>query len=250
MAPRRKITTKAGARFLRNAFSLEQNLLKVQLELSRKSVTHSGVLGEVHEDRFIEVLRRYLPRRYAVDTAIVLDSLGMTSHQIDVIVYDNQYTPTLLDQEDHRFVPVEAVYAVFEVKPRIDKGYLEYAADKAASVRKLKRTSIPIVHAGGTFPRKPLFEIVGGIVATELAWSQGFRSPAFSRAVDALTGVRALHAGLAVTGGCFDFYDGPIRTASAKNGLMFFIFRLLQKLQTLGTVPAVDWNAYGSVLSR
>jgi hypothetical protein len=249
MAPRRKITAKAGTRFLRDAFSLEQKLLKVQLELSRQSVTHSGVLGEVHEDRFIRVLRHYLPRRYAVDTGIVLDSLGMTSHQIDVIVFDNQYTPTLLDQENHRFVPAEAVYAVFEVKPRIDKNYLEYAADKAASVRKLKRTSVPIVHAGGTFPKKPHFEIVGGIVATELAWSQGFRSRAFLHAVDALTGVRALHAGLAVTGGCFDFYDGSITTASVKNGLMFFIFRLLQKLQALGTVPAVDWNAYGSILS-
>lgn len=250
MTPPKKRTKKDGAGFLRDAFALERNLLQAQLELSRKSITQSGVLGEVNENRFIDVLRRYLPRRYAVDTGIVLDSLGKTSDQIDVIVYDNQYTPTLLDQESHRFVPAEAVYAIFEVKPAIDKAYLEYAADKAASVRKLKRTSIPIVHAGGTFPKKPLFDILGGIVATEITWKQGFESKAFKRAISGLQGRRFLDAGLAVSGGCFDHYDGNIHTGPLGNGLTYFLFRFLQKLQTVGTVPAVDWSAYGSVLSK
>jgi len=179
-----------------------------------------------------------------------LDSLGRTSDQIDVILYDNQYTPTLLDQENHRFVPVEAVCAVFEVKPAIDKGYLDYAADKAASVRRLKRTSIPVVHAGGTFPIKPLFNIVGWIIATELSWTTGFKSDAFRRAIRTLKGTRALDAGLAVSGGCFDYYDGHMEIGPAENGLTFFLFRLIQELQTLGTAPAVDWNAYGGVLSK
>lgn len=250
MASAKKKTMKAGARFLREAFALEQSLLQVQLELSRQSVTHSGVLGEVNENRFIDALRRYLPRRYAVETGIVLDSLGKTSDQMDVIVYDNQYTPTLLDQENHRFVPAEAVYAVFEVKPAIDKAYLEYAADKAASVRKLKRTSIPIVHAGGTFPSKPLFEIVGGIVATKVSWKQGFESRAFKQVIGSLRDKQFLDAGLAVSGGCFDHYEGSIHTGPADNALIYFLFRFLQKLQTLGTVPAVDWSAYGSALSK
>jgi len=245
-----KKTTKTGTRYLREAFALEQSLLQVQLELSRRSVTHSGVLGEVNENRFIDVLRRYLPKRYAVDTGIVLDSHGKTSDQIDVIVYDNQYTPTLLDQENHRFVPAEAVYAVFEVKPVIDKAYLEYAAHKAASVRKLRRTSIPIVHAGGTFPSKPLFEIVGGIVATEIRWKQGFKSKAFKQLISTLRATRFLDAGLAVSGGCFDYYDASLKMGPADNALTYFLFRFLQKLQTLGTVPAVDWSAYGSALSK
>jgi hypothetical protein len=250
MASRKKGTKKTGPRFLRDAFALEQSLLQVQLELSRQSVTQSGVLGEVNENRFVDVLRRYLPRRYAVDTGIVLDSLGNTSDQIDVIIYDNQYTPTLLDQENHRFIPAEAVYAVFEVKPAINKTYLEYAADKAESVRKLKRTSVPIVYAGGKFPSRPLFTIVAGIVATDLAWKQGFDSRAFARAIGQLTGLRFLDTGLAVSGGCFDYYDGRIKTGPGKNALTFFLFRFLQKLQMLGTAPAVDWSAYGSALSK
>ena len=247
---KKRKTKKSGTGFLRNAFALERDLLAVQLELSRRSVTHAGVMGEVNEDRFIDLLRRYLPRRYAVDTAIVLDSLGRTSDQIDVVVFDNQYTPTLLDQEKHRFVPAEAVYAVFEVKPTIDKAYLEYAADKAASVRRLRRTSVAIVHAGGTLPPRPLFNIVGGLVASELSWTNGFTSVAFSRAIGQLRNNRFLDTGLAVSGGCFDFYDGKIRTRSSNNDLTYFLFRFLQKLQTLGTVPAVDWTAYGRAISK
>jgi hypothetical protein len=65
-----------------------------------------------------------------------------------------QYTPSLLDQQKHRYVPAEAVYAVFEVKPSINWDYLIYAGEKADSVRILERTSIEIPHAGGTFPAK------------------------------------------------------------------------------------------------
>ena len=54
-------------------------------------------------------LRKYLPNRYAVAQGIVVDSNGATSDQIDIIIFDPQYTPTLLDQQSHRFVPAEAV---------------------------------------------------------------------------------------------------------------------------------------------
>ena len=43
-------------------------------------------------------------------------------------------------------------------------------------------------------------------------------------------------------------YDGKIVICPPKNALSFFIFRLLQKLQSLGTVPAIDWNKYATVL--
>jgi hypothetical protein len=225
-------------------------LLAVQLDLSRKSVTHAGVQGVVNENRFIDILRHYLPRRYAVDTAIVIDSNGRTSDQIDVLVYDNQYTPTLLDQENHRFVPAEAVYAVFEVKPAINKAYIDYACKKVASVRRLFRTSIPITYAAGTMPARPLFNIVGGIVATDLSWASGFTSAAFGRAIAGRSTRLRLDCGLAVNGGCFDFYDDHLTTRSANNGLTFFLFRFLQKLQSFGTAPAVDWSRYGRMLAQ
>lgn len=239
-----------GKKFLREAFTLEQKLLEVKLELSARSVTHPGVLGEVNESYFIEVLRKYLPKRYAVDTGIVTDSLGNTSDQIDVVVYDNQYTPTLLDQQNHRFIPAEAVYAVLEVKPTIDKAYVKYAGQKAASVRGLKRTSIEVVHAGGTFPAKPLFRILAGIVAGKIDWAEGFQSEAFIENFNSLGEIEVLDCGLAVSGSVFDIYSGNIEIGPKDQALAYFLFRLLQKLQSLGTVPAIDWNAYAAALGE
>jgi hypothetical protein len=90
-----------------------------------------------------------------------------------VVVFDRQYTPTLLDNDKHRYVPAEAVYAIFECKPKVDKGYLEYAGDKAASVRRPKRTSVDIYTAGGKVCAKQHFELVAGILAIEVSWAQG-----------------------------------------------------------------------------
>lgn len=146
---------------------MEQETLQLKLELSSTSITHNGVLGDVNEKHFIEMLSRYLPNRYAVDSAIIIDSNGQTSDQIDIVIYDNQYTPTLLDQQNHRFIPAEAVYAAIEVKPEINKEYIEYAKQKAYSIRKLERTSVSIIHAGGTYPPKEHKKLYAGLQLQE-----------------------------------------------------------------------------------
>lgn len=238
-----------GKSFLRAAFAAEQEVLRVQLKLSSESITHDGVVGDVNEQHFVGVLRKYLPNRYAVDSAIVIDANGGTSDQIDIVIFDPQYTPTLLDQHDHRFIPAEAVYAVFEVKPTINKTYLEYAGDKAESVRVLERTSALITHVAGEPTVKDLFPIVSGIVSTNVEWSEGFDSTAFIDNHRLLTKDRTIDCGLAVSGGCFDFFEGRLIIGPKDNSLAYFIFRLLQKLNSLGTTPAVNWNKYALVMS-
>lgn len=238
-----------GSGFLRSAFSAEEQVLALEIELSSKSITHSGVAGAVNERHFIDFLRRYLPRRYEVDSAIVIDSNGKSSDQIDVVIFDNQYTPTLLDQKSHRFVPAEAVYAVLEVKPTINGTYLEYAANKAKSVRSLHRTSVPIKHSDGEHPPKKLFPIIAGIVAPSIAYKDGFDSAAFRRVLSSTADADRLNCGLALDKSAFDTYAGNVVTRSGSNCLIYFVFRLLGQLQSLGTVPAVDWNKYAAVLS-
>lgn len=245
----KKASTIDGKQFLREAFAAEQEVLRLKLELSNKSITHSGVMGEVNELHFIDVLRKYLPNRYAVAQGIVVDSNGATSDQIDIIIFDPQYTPTLLDQQSHRFVPAEAVYSVLEAKPMINKQYLEYAGDKAASVRRLERTSVPVRHAGGEFPPKPLFPILAGIVAPSVDWKDGCKSASFAEAIAELKDERSLDFGIALSDRAFQVSRGSIELSESYGSLAAFLFGLLDRLQSLGTVPAVDWNRYGSVLS-
>jgi hypothetical protein len=221
----------------------------MQNKISSVSITHDGVMGEVNEQHFIEALRKYLPNRYAVDSAIIIDSNGCSSDQIDLVIFDRQYTPTLLDQQDHRFIPAEAVYGIFEVKPTINKVYLEYAAIKAASVGVLERTSVPISHAGSEYEAKELFPIISGIVAVGVDWAQSFESKSFNENLNVLCGNKSIDCGLALSGGCFDSFDGNLKLGPNNSSLVYFIFRLLQKLRGLGTVPAVDWNRYALVMS-
>lgn len=250
MLPPKKKSEEDGKKFLQDAFKLEQKLLAVKLEFSSKTITHAGTQGEVTENCFIEVLRKYLPNRYKVDTGIVIDSTGATSDQIDVIIYDPQYTPTLLDQQSHKYIPAEAVYAVLEVKPTIDKPYLEYAGKKAESVRKLKRTSGQVVHVDGVSKPKSLFNIIAGIVASKLEWADGFEGMPFQENFSSLKDMQTLDCGLAVSGGCFDVFEGKLKIKPAENCLAFFLFGLLKQLQSLGTVPAIDWDSYADALGK
>ncbi|MBL9169920.1 MAG: hypothetical protein JNN07_19445 [Verrucomicrobiales bacterium] len=244
-------TTPHDTAFLREAFATEQTCLVANLRASRR-ITHAGDRGEVNELHFIDFLRKYLPNRYTVEKAIVIDSLGNVSDSIDVVVFDRQYTPTLLDNDKHRYVPAEAVYAVFECKPTVDKGYLEYAADKAESVRKLVRTSVEIPHAGGVYPAKKPGHIVAGILAIDVDWKEGFRSEAFQQTHASLKDNRAIDCGFAANAASFDTFAGPgaYTLGPGDNALAFFAFRLLWRLQSLATVPAVDWMAYASRLSK
>jgi len=242
------VAKEEGVAFLQEAFASDQICLEANLRSSNR-ICHQGDKGEVNEQHFIDFLRRYLPDRYTVDKAIVIDSLGATSDSIDVVVFDRQYTPTLLDNEKHRYVPAESVYAVFECKPTIDKAYIEYAADKAESVRRLHRTSIPIVHAGGEYPPKSLHHIVAGILAIDVDWADGL-GVAFCKNYSLLSGNRVLDCGFAARGASFDAFDGQLVFGPEENALAFFAFRLLSRLQATATVPAVNWAAYASTLSN
>ena len=107
------------------------------------------------ENVWLDLLNTYLPKRYQAAKAHVVDSNGTFSDQIDVVVYDRQYSPFIFRYEEQTIIPAESVYAVFEAKQTLNKEHIEYAREKVASVRRLHRTSLPIPHAGGTYPPKP-----------------------------------------------------------------------------------------------
>lgn len=233
-------------KWMREAFINVQEKLKLDLRMAKQSIDHPGEKGDVHEDHWIEVFRAYLPKRYEVGKGIIIDSKGGKSDQIDIVIFDKQYTPTLLDQQNFRYIPAEAVYAIFESKPCINKEYLEYAGSKAASVRNLYRTSKQITHAGGEYKPKDPFAIIAGIVAAHADWSDGLGESFITNLPDKSD--EFLDCGCALTHGSFDQFDGELKIVSGDVALIYFLFRLLDKLQSLGTVQAIDWTLYANIL--
>lgn len=237
----------ADTTWLKDAFIDLQAELKLKLKRATQSIQHSGTKGAVNEDHWIDVFRAYLPNRYEVATGFIIDSRGQRSEQIDIVVFDRHFTPTLLDQQNHRYIPAEAVYAAIECKPHIDKNYLEYASQKAASVRKLHRTSVSISHAGGTFPPKTHFPIVAGLVAAKATWTDGLGASFEENFPSSVPG--QLDCVCTLEHGSYDVFDGRRNVMDQDGALIYFLFRLLSKLQSMGSVPAIDWAAYAKTIT-
>lgn len=222
-----------------------QDKLLADLGVSRSVLEHPTAKGDATEVDWRRALRR-LPKRYRVTRGFVVDADSLVSDWIDLVVYDRQYSPLLFEHSGQYYVPAESVYAVFEVKQVLNRSTVEYAAGKAASVRKLRRTSVEIPHAGGVYPAKKPFPILAGILATESAWSPPLGNP-FERLLKALGSEERLDFGCALRHGSFEVFQGPddgaapaVRVGSAKNAFLEFFLTLFRRLQLLGTVPAMD----------
>src|SRR5712691_272769 len=84
-----------------------------QLSTARKSIGHAPSKGDASESVWLELLQTYLPRRYEAASAHVVDSLGNFSDQIDVVVFDRQYSPFIFSFQGQKIIPAESVYGMF-----------------------------------------------------------------------------------------------------------------------------------------
>lgn len=250
---------------LRELFNGLQTQMLASLNVDRVFIEHPGSKGDATEQRWIDFLRTYLPDRYKVDKAIVIDSTGNVSEQMDIVIYDAIYTPFIFNQDGFMYIPAESVYAVFEVKQDV-KGYIDYAAQKVESVRRLKRTSVEMVNSGRRTSARPLTKIIGGILTTTSSYSG---TETVSKQLKELKGYQTLDLGCLCDTGSFhvDYKetrpDGIDQTknefieqvyesrevneiifSDKKVSLFTFFLQLVSYLKSIGTVPAIDINAY------
>jgi len=268
---------------LKELFASMQNQMSAQLSTNRANITHSGSKGDALENAWIEWLRNYLPSRYSVDKAIVIDSDGNISHQMDIVIYDNWFTPFIFTQNGFHYIPAEGVYAVFEVKPDISassdkKHNIAYAGEKIESVRTLKREAATFINGGIKFSPRPLTKIIGGILTST---KSGERDNNYTliKHFKKQTGLKSLDIGCIADYGSFYIdYKSPNKTndrgqdttgeiteegtqsyleyyknrqylnsyfSSTENSLVTFFMQLTRHLQqSIGTVPAINLNKY------
>ncbi|GGY39180.1 hypothetical protein GCM10011297_10480 [Bacterioplanes sanyensis] len=246
--------------------TLMQNLhkdIEHKLNSARTSFHHPGTKGDATEKVWIELLSDYLPKRYVVSGGHVVDSKGEYSDQIDIIIYDRQYSPLVFEQNGEKIIPVESVYAAFEVKQTLSKEHVEYAQDKIASVRRLTWTSLPVPTISGLKNPKPYHLILGGILSLDNGWASIESSALIESLTNSdLANDSLLDIGCCASHGYFhreswkqhtktleplhsrDYYTEPHDKA-----VTAFLFKLINMLQQLGTVPMIDVMAYAQHLS-
>jgi len=218
-----------------------------------KVIVHAPTQGDATELNWLEWLETYLPKRYSVCSGFVVDHKGTSSDQIDIIIYDKQYSPLVFEAGGKKYVTAESIFAVFEVKPTLNKEYLEYAGNKAASVRKLIRTSAPIVYSTGIKDPKTPHRIIAGLLTTENNWKNkqslvgNLQSLRKEQELDIICAISDI--------ACRVTYDRDDKKHSeianitldknADDGILIFLFlTILLKLQAIGTVPAIEFDKY------
>lgn len=223
--------------------------IEQRLETVRETLAHPVTKGNASENIWRTLLEEYLPKRYQVATAQVVDSLGSFSEQIDIVIFDRQYTPFIFTPEGQTIIPAESVYAVFESKQTISAKEISYAQKKVASVRKLHRTSLPIPHAGGTYPPKPLSFIMGGFLALKSNWSPPLGNPLL-KALNIEDLNKRLDLGCIASHGIFECGEsGDYQIHTNGKAATAFLFKLISRLQNMATVPMIDISAYAQHLN-
>lgn len=222
--------------------------IEQRLTIARAVLKHPVMKGDASEAVWLEFLRLYLPHRYQVTRAIVVDSTGAFSQSNDIVIHDRQYTPFIFHHEGQSILPAESVYAVFEAKQELTADYVAYAADKAGSVRGLLRTSLDIAHADGTASAREPKAILAGILTLEASWSPPLGNTLMTHLGDC-KGERQLDLGcVAATGTFMRRGDETYETSTNQMPTTAFLFELIARLQALGTVTAIDMRAYAKWL--
>ncbi|MBR1778312.1 MAG: hypothetical protein IJ752_07005 [Alphaproteobacteria bacterium] len=215
--------------------------LQQQMYLKMKQqCTHSPAKGDLTEEAWRVFFNEYLPKRYSCNKAFVVDYNGSISDQIDIVIYDEYFSPFIFNQDGVKYIPIESVYAVFEVKQSLSQENFEYAQQKAQSVRQLRRTTAPVYCNGTLMPGREPPHIIAGLLTTNKAWEDRLIQKKCS--YDALD---FLDIGCCVKGKSWLWHENNyILSLDEKDSLLSFFMAFVDRLRLLGTVPAMDISKY------
>ena len=122
---------------LKEIIELYQDKLNSEFDVIVKGIDHGGSKGTEVEDTFKKWMRDYLPSKCSIDSGFVINKNGDVSKQIDIIIYDNHFSPYIIKIGNVKYIPIESVYGVFEVKTTLDSGKYQEAVENLKSVKKL-----------------------------------------------------------------------------------------------------------------
>ena len=220
-------------------------LIEQNLQSARRANDHAPTKGDASENAWREMLNTYLPKRYCVTSAHAIDSNGKQSEQLDIVIYDRQYSPFVFHHQNCTFIPAESIYAVFEAKQVITAQDIRYAEKKVASVRALQRTSLPIPTANGEAPVRPPKLILGGFLSLESSWKPPLGGALISALTkDIQTNEGRLDIGCVASHGIFVRNGKNYLVRPKGKPATALLLELIAQLQSLATVPMIDIRAY------
>lgn len=129
-----------GFNVIERHFERLEAKLSADFNLLRNLVKHPGERGALVEQGFLEILSSHIPEGFGVTSGFVVDSLGNSSRQIDIIVYNKSVTPFVF-RGAISVIPIECVIMALEIKSHINSEAIKDAAKKGTSIKQLSRNA-------------------------------------------------------------------------------------------------------------
>ena len=107
--------------------------------IRRDFASHHLSAGENREDLVAHFLEDHLPKRFGISSGMVISHDGAFSNQADLVVVDALNNAPLHAGQHNQLWPVEAVYALIEVKTTLSPSDLEDAIAKCRRFKALKQ---------------------------------------------------------------------------------------------------------------
>lgn len=127
---------------LAGVFEAYSDRLTQAFQETQKAFTRSLDRGTGREEALRGFLQSNLPKRYGVGTGFVVNSGGIQSRQIDIVIYDALTCPVFAIDKTHNAFPVEGVYAAIEVKSTLTPVSFRQARENAIALKEVANTHL------------------------------------------------------------------------------------------------------------
>jgi hypothetical protein len=111
-----------------------------------KDLPHEGEKGGIRERRVADFLKSILPHCFGIGSGHIIDTLGNTSGQIDIVIYNALDGIRLPIDEYYSLFPCESVHAVIEIKSTLSassgkkpSGSIHDCVEATTKVKALKK---------------------------------------------------------------------------------------------------------------
>lgn len=120
-----------------NYIRMEETIVK-QLQFSCQ---HHVTIGGFREEIWKSLFEQIIPKKFSIERSVfIIDSFGHVSNEVDLAIFDEQYTPYIFNYGKMKYIPIEAVAVVVQCKSSDLRGI----ADWVDSITKM-RTSLKSV---------------------------------------------------------------------------------------------------------
>lgn len=200
-------------------FNVISEKIKLDSQLIAESFrTHPGENGRNKEAILLNFLRTYLPQRYSLGTGFVASSDPLLSNQNDIIIYDSFWSSRLFPELVSQIFPIESVYAVIEVKSRLDKKELKAPISKTEKIKQMQVRGIKRRdNLGIEQPCFCLFAYVSDNLShLKLALEESYKDTPLNQRMDFVV---VLNQGIMYTGTYYDIVTYGQRNSEYRRGL-------------------------------